>query len=196
MPQSTVLRHAAEVYPAQPEPLLAPTFRRPVLVPLPVREPTDWVIASFAIASSKPLTLMQEGGIVLQTQDIQSPELRFKPDAISDQFQANIERALARIRDKIEGEFRHILMLDAAAADAGLDEKRRPTPRSTQVGVTVYSKTDAMADLRRAKLEVAPARQISVNFPVTLRLDKFQARLDVFMEKTRQALSRESGLRL
>lgn len=196
MSLDAALRERAELCPQPTGVTTAPAIKWPALVPLPAEESSNWVIATFSIASSAPLILTQDAGIVYDTQVKDTHTLRFKPTEVSAQFRDNLDRTLELIRLQIKSDFSHILMLDAAAADAGLAEHRRATPRSTRVDVTVFSQSDVMANLKLAKQEVAPATHISVNLPVNLSPPRLQQRLSVLMEATRRALKRESGLRL
>ncbi len=196
MSLNDALRERAELCPQLTEVAPIPAIKRPALVPATAEESKNWVVATFAIASSTPLVLTQASGLVYETQVKDTHTLRFKPSEVSGQFRDNIDRALELIRLQIKSDFAHILMLDAAAADAGLAEDRRATPRSTRVAVTVFSQSDVMANLKLAKQEVAPATRISVNLPVNLSLPRLQQRLSVLMEATRRALKRESGLHL
>ncbi|MBY0428060.1 MAG: hypothetical protein K2Q32_02455, partial [Alphaproteobacteria bacterium] len=135
MSLNDALRERAELCPQQTEATPAPAIRWPVLVPLAADRSSHWVIATFTIASDKPLALVEAPGMVYETQVKDIHTLRFKPSEISSQFRDNLGRALELIRLTIKSEFAHIAMLDATAADAGLPEKRRATPRSTRVDV-------------------------------------------------------------
>ncbi len=196
MSLNDALRERAELCPRQAEVTSAPSIKWPIAVPAVAEESRNWVIATFAIASSAPLLLTQDVGMVYETQTKDTHTLRFKPSEVSSQFRDNLDRALELIRLEIKSNFAHILMLDAAALDAGLAEHRRATPRSTRVDVTVFSQSDVMANLKLAKQEVAPATRISVNLPVNLNPTRLQQRLSILMEATRRALKRESGLHL
>lgn len=196
MSLDAALRERAEPCPQKAEVTPAAVIKWPVPAPAAAKESQNWVIATFSIISSLPLVLRQEHGMVYETQAKDTHTLRFKPSEVSSQFRDSLNRALELIRLDIKSEFAHILMLDAAAADAGLSEKRRATPRSTRVDVTVFSQSDVMDNLKLAKHEVAPATRITVNLPVSLSPQRLQQRLSVFMEATRRALKRESGLQL
>ena len=178
--------HTASTQPI-PQPLPEPMRMRPALAAVQAKEPSDVLAITTSVISGQPLVLIDTPNYVRTTHAPPTTTDLLKLDDTSHNFRENLEKALLLIKLDIKSEFAHILMLDATAAQAGIPEVRRETPRSTRVSITVAKQSAAALDWRIAHMENVPARNISINLPVTLTPERMRSRVNVLLEATRRA---------